>query len=58
MIVTANSLATGAGAAALRHGGSAVDAMVVAQLTLNLVEPQSSGLGGGVSRVNATGTRP
>ena len=47
MIVTANPLATDAGAAALARGGSAVDAMVAAQFVLNLVEPQSSGIGGG-----------
>ena len=47
MIATANGRATEAGAAVLRHGGGAVDAMVAAQLTLNLVEPQSSGIGGG-----------
>lgn len=47
MVATANPLATRAGAAALRHGGSAIDAMIAAQLVLGLVEPQSSGLGGG-----------
>ena len=47
MIVTANPLASDAGAAVLARGGSAVDAMVAAQFVLNLVEPQSSGIGGG-----------
>ena len=47
MIATANAHATDAGAAILRRGGSAADAMVAAQLVLNLVEPQSSGIGGG-----------
>ena len=47
MIVTANPLATKAGEAVLDHGGSAADAMVAAQFVLNLVEPQSSGIGGG-----------
>ncbi|MCA0872295.1 gamma-glutamyltransferase [Seohaeicola saemankumensis] len=47
MIAVANPLAAEAGADVLRAGGSAADAMVAAQLVLGLVEPQSSGLGGG-----------
>jgi len=47
MVVTANPLATAAGEAVLAGGGSAVDAMVAVQAMLGLVEPQSSGLGGG-----------
>lgn len=47
MIVAANPLAVEAGAKVLSHGGTAADAMVAAQAVLGLVEPQSSGLGGG-----------
>ena len=47
MVTAANPLAAEAGAAMLRGGGNAVDAMVAVQLMLGLVEPQSSGLGGG-----------
>lgn len=47
MIAVANPLAAEAGARILRNGGSAADAMVAAQAVLGLVEPQSSGLGGG-----------
>ena len=47
MIVTANPLASRAGGRVLRQGGTAADAMIAAQLVLGLVEPQSSGLGGG-----------
>jgi gamma-glutamyltranspeptidase/glutathione hydrolase len=45
-IATANPLATEAGHDILRNGGNAIDAAVVVQLVLGLVEPQSSGLGG------------
>ena len=47
MVVTANPLATEAGLEILRAGGSAMDAAVAVEATLSLVEPQSSGLGGG-----------
>ncbi|WP_417686103.1 gamma-glutamyltransferase [Roseibium sp.] len=47
MIAAANPLAVEAGAKVLQKGGSAADAMVAVQAVLGLVEPQSSGLGGG-----------
>ena len=47
MAVTAHPLATEAAKNVLKSGGTAVDAAVTAQLILNLVEPQSSGIGGG-----------
>lgn len=47
MVAAANPLATEAGRAVLEAGGSAADAAVAVQFMLNLVEPQSSGIGGG-----------
>lgn len=47
MVVAANPLASEAGASVIRAGGNAIDAMVAVQTVLGLVEPQSSGLGGG-----------
>jgi gamma-glutamyltranspeptidase/glutathione hydrolase len=47
LIAAAHPLAVEAGYAILRRGGAAIDAAVAAQLVLNLVEPQSSGIGGG-----------
>ena len=58
MVVAANPLASDAGAKVLKAGGTAADAMVAIQAVLGLVEPQSSGLGGGaflVWRDGATG---
>ncbi|PMH31594.1 gamma-glutamyltransferase [Vibrio sp. 10N.286.49.C2] len=47
MVTAANPTATKAGSDVLARGGNAIDAMVAIQLTLGLVEPQSSGIGGG-----------
>jgi len=47
MVVAAQPLAAEAGLAMLRKGGSAIDAAIATQMVLNLVEPQSSGIGGG-----------
>ena len=47
MVVAANPHAVQAGARVLAEGGTAADAMVAVQAVLGLVEPQSSGLGGG-----------
>ncbi len=47
MVVAANPYASKAGCEVLKNGGSAVDAAVAVQAVLGLVEPQSSGLGGG-----------
>ena len=47
MVVTANFQASKAAAKILEKGGTAVDAMISAQIVLGLVEPESSGLGGG-----------
>lgn len=58
MVVAAHPMAAAAGLAALEAGGTAADAAVAVQAMLTLVEPQSSGLGGGafaLVRDGATG---
>jgi gamma-glutamyltranspeptidase / glutathione hydrolase len=57
MAASANPLATRAGLDILRAGGSAVDAAITIQLVLALVEPQSSGLGGGAFLLHWDGKR-
>jgi len=51
MVAAANPHAVQAGLEALRDGGSAIDAAIAIQTTLSLVEPQSSGIGGGAFMV-------
>lgn len=55
MVVAANPLATHAGLTILQAGGSAVDAAIAVQMVLALVEPQSSGLGGGAFMLHFDG---
>lgn len=47
MMVAAHPVAAQIGAAVMADGGTAADAIIAAQMVLNLVEPQSSGIGGG-----------
>ncbi len=47
MIASANPYASAAGLKMMHQGGSAVDAAIAAQMVLTLVEPESSGIGGG-----------
>ena len=54
-VAAANPLATDAGYQILRAGGSAVDAAVAVQMVLTLVEPQSSGIGGGAFMMHFNG---
>ena len=56
-VAAANPLAAQAGLQMLRAGGSAVDAAVAAQMVLTLVEPQSSGIGGGAFLLHHDGRR-
>ena len=57
MVAAANPLATEAGYQMLKQGGAAIDAAVATQLVLTLVEPQSSGIGGGAFLLYADGKR-
>src|SRR5260221_3965329 len=52
MVVAAHPLAARAGYDAIRQGGSAVDEAIAVELVLGLVEPQSSGVGGGGFRLH------
>ena len=56
-VASANPLATRAGYEVLKAGGSAVDAAVAVQMVLGLVEPQSSGLGGGAFMLHSANGR-
>lgn len=56
-VAAANPLAAEAGARMLREGGNALDAAVAVQMVLNLVEPQSSGIGGGAFLMLSDGSK-
>ena len=54
-VAAANPLATDAGYHILKAGGSAIDAAIAVQMVLTLVEPQSSGIGGGAFLLHSNG---
>ena len=56
-VAAANPLATDAGYQVLKAGGSAIDAAIAVQMVLTLVEPQSSGIGGGAFLLHAAGSQ-
>ena len=56
-VAAANPLATDAGYQVLKAGGTAIDAAIAVQMVLTLVEPQSSGIGGGAFLLHAAGAR-
>ncbi len=56
-VAAANPLATDAGYQVLKAGGTAIDAAVAVQMVLTLVEPQSSGIGGGAFLLHWDGRR-
>src|SRR5690606_3089811 len=56
-VAAANPLATEAGYQILKAGGSALDAAIAVQMVLTLVEPQSSGIGGGAYLLHWDGER-
>ncbi|TFW27347.1 gamma-glutamyltransferase [Massilia horti] len=57
MVAAANPLAVDAGYQMLKKGGSAIDAAIATQMVLTLVEPQSSGIGGGAFLVHYDGKK-
>ena len=56
-VAAANPLATEAGYQILKAGGTAIDAAIAVQMVLTLVEPQSSGIGGGAFLLHSSGNK-